>query len=321
MENRCTIETATDLSIDENLSSAALRLSSIFPTAPRSPSSTSPDVDPEQGSPGSATHHSTDLDEIRRELADLKTSHVALMDRCAAIEVENGILRDKVFALQSNKSIQVTQLSDEMGEKRKREKNVILSGLPETRKRTPRSRGADDRATALRALVTFRPETTMDDLHQVTRLGKKLRGRTRPMKVTPMKGTGGTPGYRRNPHHSLHTRRTQDRPPAPGKRQAAAVTVNFSFLYTNVASLMSKFSQLLVEVDSKAPTVIVITETWLHDRIPDSYVNIPGYNLFRRFRPDDPHGGVPIYVLNSISGMNIATAPLTQLMEPSLEAL
>lgn len=141
------------------------------------------------------------------------------------------------------------------------------------------------------------------------------------MKVTPMKGTGGTPGYRRNPHHSLHTRRTQDRPPAPGKRQAAAVTVNFSFLYTNVASLMSKFSQLLVEVDSKAPTVIVITETWLHDRIPDSYVNIPGYNLFRRFRPDDPHGGVPIYVLNFISGMNIATAPLTQLMEPSLEAL
>lgn len=129
MENRCTIETATDLSIDENLSSAALRLSSIFPTAPRSPSSTSPDVDPEQGSPGSATHHSTDLDEIRRELADLKTSHVALMDRCAAIEVENGILRDKVFALQSNKSIQVTQLTDEMGEKRKREKNVILSGL------------------------------------------------------------------------------------------------------------------------------------------------------------------------------------------------
>lgn len=67
--------------------------------------------------------------------------------------------------------------------------------------------------------------------------------------------------------------------------------------------------------------MVIITETWLHDGIPDSLVDIPGYNLFRLDRASDHHGGVAIYVSTSLSGSNISAAPLAHLLVPTLEAL
>ena len=45
--------------------------------------------------------------------------------------------------------------------------------------------------------------------------------------------------------------------------------------------------------------VICLTETWLNPSIPDSLIELPGYILYRRDRPDG-YGGVAVYVDKNI---------------------
>ena len=46
--------------------------------------------------------------------------------------------------------------------------------------------------------------------------------------------------------------------------------------------------------------VVCVTETWLQCHIPDSEEAINGYNLITRDRRDAVHGGVFIYIKESI---------------------
>ena len=46
--------------------------------------------------------------------------------------------------------------------------------------------------------------------------------------------------------------------------------------------------------------IAAITETWLKESIPDTIVNVEGYQLFRRDRKHKEHGGVCLYIGNHI---------------------
>lgn len=59
----------------------------------------------------------------------------------------------------------------------------------------------------------------------------------------------------------------------------------------------------LARVESVKPTVIILTETWLKPAIPNSFINIPGYDVYRDDRIDKRSGGVAIYITNAIPYM------------------
>lgn len=78
-------------------------------------------------------------------------------------------------------------------------------------------------------------------------------------------------------------------------------------MYTNIASLMSKFQEFLIEVNKIKPTIILITETWLKPAILDSAINIPQYTLYRKDRTFANGGGVCVYIADYISDKRITT--------------
>ena len=77
-------------------------------------------------------------------------------------------------------------------------------------------------------------------------------------------------------------------------------------------SLSPKIDKICLVVHKIAPEIAVFTETWLKEAIPNSVVNIPGYNIFRK---DRTHGGVCVYVQNQMEVDN-----LSNLIYPSFGA-
>lgn len=63
----------------------------------------------------------------------------------------------------------------------------------------------------------------------------------------------------------------------------------------NIRSLLTKFADLKDLVSQNNWDVILITETWLRDDIPDENLLINNYNFFRCDRADRG-GGVAIYI-------------------------
>ena len=74
---------------------------------------------------------------------------------------------------------------------------------------------------------------------------------------------------------------------------------NLTIVSLNARSIANKFLDLKVEVLEALnfPSIVCLTETWLHDGIPNSffpYENL--YHIFRRDRVDRPGGGVCIMI-------------------------
>ena len=86
----------------------------------------------------------------------------------------------------------------------------------------------------------------------------------------------------------------------------------------NVQSLRNKHNYLSVVLNGL--DYIGITETWLKDPIPDAYVSIPGFTIFRCDRVRGRRGGAACYVADNY-------APYTEICEdfsisdPNLECL
>jgi hypothetical protein len=76
----------------------------------------------------------------------------------------------------------------------------------------------------------------------------------------------------------------------PAKKVETAV-VEWSLMYTNLASLMAKIDDLILFVQLHKPVFLLITETFLSNSIPDSLVNLDGYTLYRTDRSDGKAGG------------------------------
>ncbi|XP_068671085.1 uncharacterized protein [Montipora foliosa] len=73
-----------------------------------------------------------------------------------------------------------------------------------------------------------------------------------------------------------------------------------SVLLSNTMSLAPKLDEIGVTVDTTPADICLFTETWLNESVPDKSLNLNGFQLFRRDRVGWEHGGVCMYVRNSI---------------------
>nr|XP_047129682.1 uncharacterized protein LOC124809582 [Hydra vulgaris] len=67
--------------------------------------------------------------------------------------------------------------------------------------------------------------------------------------------------------------------------------------YTNATSLNNKMPEFLASIETYNPKIIFVTETWWHE---SSITNIENYMLFRKDRVSSRGGGVAIYVDTSL---------------------
>ncbi|CAB3984752.1 fatty acid amide hydrolase-like [Paramuricea clavata] len=82
----------------------------------------------------------------------------------------------------------------------------------------------------------------------------------------------------------------------------------------NMMSLAPKIDELRCFVENTKPDLISLTENWLNDSISEHHLNIPGYNLLLKNRTSGVHGGVGLYIKNSIK-----FNALTDIYHPQLE--
>ena len=75
---------------------------------------------------------------------------------------------------------------------------------------------------------------------------------------------------------------------------------------SNVRSVRNKVEELQYVSEYNRANVLCITESWLPPQIPDSAVNIPGFNLFRNDRTNTMRGGVCPYLRYGIPCKRLA---------------
>lgn len=73
-----------------------------------------------------------------------------------------------------------------------------------------------------------------------------------------------------------------------------------SLFLSNVMSLSPKIDEVSHVVQNANFDLVCITESWLQEHIPDSAVAINGYNLIRRDKKESTHGGVCMYIKDTI---------------------
>ncbi|KAK0133035.1 hypothetical protein N1851_031594 [Merluccius polli] len=113
------------------------------------------------------------------------------------------------------------------------------------------------------------------------------------LKIQPARGRQRRRGRRGGIRQRL--RRRGNRPPLP------------SLLLSNVRSLRSKMEELRVNskicFEYRESSVMVFTETWLHQDIPDSLIRLDGFSLIRADRTElsgkSRGGGVCLFVNDS----------------------
>ena len=71
-------------------------------------------------------------------------------------------------------------------------------------------------------------------------------------------------------------------------------------MVSNVQSLSPKIDEVRVMISNANLDFACITKTWLKDHINDHTVSVSGYNIIRRDRKVIDHGGVCMYVRESI---------------------
>ena len=89
-----------------------------------------------------------------------------------------------------------------------------------------------------------------------------------------------------------------------------------SFLVSNVMSLAPKIDELRHVIQNANLDCICITESWLRSHIHDNVVALEGFNIIRRDRIESEHGGVCMYIKDTIN-----FTVLDDLQDPSFEML
>ena len=89
-----------------------------------------------------------------------------------------------------------------------------------------------------------------------------------------------------------------------------------SFLLSNVMSLSPKIDEVREVIRCGNYEFVSLVETWLQSHIHDNVINIQGYNLIRRDRVEGIHGGVCVYIKDSM-----AFTVLDELYNSSFEIL
>ena len=78
-----------------------------------------------------------------------------------------------------------------------------------------------------------------------------------------------------------------------------------TLLLSNTMSLAPKIDEIAFTIQQKDIQVGFFTETWLKDSIADDPIAISGYQLFRLDRKNKQHGGVCLYVKNTIESKTL----------------
>lgn len=71
-------------------------------------------------------------------------------------------------------------------------------------------------------------------------------------------------------------------------------------MLTNVMSLVPKIDEVRHFVANSNPDLVFITETWLTNAIDTIHIHIPEYNIVCKNRATGTHGGVCLYIKNTI---------------------
>ena len=89
-----------------------------------------------------------------------------------------------------------------------------------------------------------------------------------------------------------------------------------SLLLANTMSIAPKIDEVRCVILDVKPDLAFFTETWLRDTISENHLHIPGYHFTARNRTTDIHGGVGLYIKNSIKFRS-----LDHLHDPDFETL
>ena len=91
-------------------------------------------------------------------------------------------------------------------------------------------------------------------------------------------------------------------------------------LIINFQSVKNKTSELQVLLDSTNPDILIGTETWLSESIYTSEIFPPslGYDVIRRDRPSDPHGGVLLAAKTELGLTQLYTSKESELIAGSI---
>ena len=106
------------------------------------------------------------------------------------------------------------------------------------------------------------------------------------------------------------------KPTRPTPMKGSANLFLPSLLLSNVMSLSPKIDEIQHTIQNANLDFTCFTETWLQSHINDSVVSISGYNLVCRDRHEQIHGGVCMFIKNSIQ-----FSVLDHLLDPSFEVL
>ena len=72
--------------------------------------------------------------------------------------------------------------------------------------------------------------------------------------------------------------------------------------HLNVRSIIDKIDEIRLIISKTKLDLLCISETWLHEKINDNMINVPGYTIVRRDRNSNKRGGgVCIYVRSNMS--------------------
>ena len=81
---------------------------------------------------------------------------------------------------------------------------------------------------------------------------------------------------------------------ASGIFEKSSIKSNFSVVHYNIQSLSNKVN--IIESELSDFDAICLTETWLDSRTSDETIKINGFNLYRRDRVGDNHGGICVNI-------------------------
>ena len=89
-----------------------------------------------------------------------------------------------------------------------------------------------------------------------------------------------------------------------------------SVMYTNCQSVVNKMNELRATVAVSNPDVIILTESWTHENIAESYLKIDDYELIVRKNREDTKkgrgGGILVYVKTGILAWELETDDFIQ---------
>jgi len=83
----------------------------------------------------------------------------------------------------------------------------------------------------------------------------------------------------------------------------------------NAQSLLNKIDQLRLVCALKKPSIICITESWLHDSIDSAMIALPGFSVYRNDRIKRRGGGTCIYISTSIAHLPLPMTVTSQDIE------